>query len=267
MVQVAEIARSVYYYWQKVLREPECYQREKKLIGEVYHEHKGRYGYRRILLALRNDGCVINHKTVQKLMGELQLKSTVRPKRYKSYRGNIGVTAPNVLQRKFEALSPNQKWVTDVTEFNVHGKKFYLSPVLDLYNREIVSYQIAENAHMGMVMKMIAKAAQRLQKNETPLLHSDQGWQYQMNLYQDTLKQHGMVQSMSRKGNCLDNAVMENFFGILKTEFFHQKKFESAESFVRGLKEYLRYYNFDRIKEKLNGLSPVQFRVQSLLST
>ena len=143
-MQVAELPRSVYYYWLKTLQEPERYQDEKKLISEIYHQHEGRYGYRRIVMALHNDGCIINHKTVQKLMGQLHLKSTVRPKRYKSYRGNIGVTAPNVLQRKFEALSPNEKWVTDVTEFNVHGKKFYLSPVLDLYNREIVSYQIAE---------------------------------------------------------------------------------------------------------------------------
>jgi len=249
------------------LQEPASHQPEKKRISEIFHQHKGRYGYRRIVLTLRNDGCIINHKTVQKLMGELQLKSTVRPKRYKSYRGNIGVTAPNVLKREFEAPGPNEKWVTDVTEFNVHGKKFYLSPVLDLYNREIVTYQISENAHMGMIMKMVGGAVKRLQKNEAPLLHSDQGWQYQMNLYQDALKQHGIVQSMSRKGNCLDNAVMENFFGILKTEFFHKKRFASGETFVRELKEYIRYYNFDRIKEKLNGLSPVGFRNQSSLLT
>ena len=266
LVQAADIPRSVYYYGQKVSSEPERYQEEKQLIIKVFHQHEGRYGYRRIDLELRNQGHLLNHKTVQSLMGQLQLKSTVRPKKYKSYRGNIGITAPNTLNREFEAAAPNEKWVTDVTEFNVHGKKFYLSPILDLYNREIVSFQIGESAHMGMIMSMVSSAVKRLQKNEIPLLHSDQGWQYQMNLYQDTLKQHGLKQSMSRKGNCLDNAVMENFFGILKTEFYHNKKFASAAAFVRELKAYIRYYNCDRIKEKLNGLSPVQFRIQALLS-
>lgn len=175
--------------------------------------------------------------------------------------------APNTLAREFEAGKPNEKWVTDVTEFNVRGEKVYLSPILDLYNREIVSYEVKYRPQLGLVMDMLNKAFGSLKARDKPMLHSDQGWQYQMNGYQQKLKARGLEQSMSRKGNCLDNAVMENFFGVLKTEFFHGKKFESVEPFKTGLHEYMRYYNHDRIKEKLKGLSPVQYRVQSLKVT
>jgi putative transposase len=144
------------------------------------------------------------------------LKSTVRPKRYKSYQGAVGKVAPNILMRRFSADRPCEKWVTDVTEFNVHGEKVYLSPILDLYNSEIIAYDIQSRPHYEMVDSMLQKALKRLRPNETPVLHSDQGWQYQMPRFQQTLQSAGIRQSMSRKGNCLDNAVMENFFGILK---------------------------------------------------
>jgi transposase InsO family protein len=246
-----------------VQQRPEHYANVKSLISQLYHQHKGRYGYRRIHLALRMLGHWINHKTVQKLMNQLGLKSIVRPKRYKSYRGNVGKVAPNHLSRAFQTGRPNEKWVTDVTEFNVRGEKLYLSPILDLYNQEIVSYQLAESPRLDIVMKMLSGAIHRLRPHEQPMLHSDQGWQYQMGAYQQQLQQRGITQSMSRKGNCLDNAVMENFFGILKTEFFYRNKFDSVESLKRGLKEYIHYYNHDRIKQKLKGLSPVNYRTQS----
>jgi transposase InsO family protein len=263
----AELPRSVYYYWHQVLRAPERYAKEKQLVWQVYHRHQGRYGYRRILLALRELGCWLNHKTVQQLMRQLQLKSTVRPKRYRSYRGEAGKITPNALGRLFEAARPNERWVTDVTEFNIHGRRIYLSPVLDLYNQEIIAHRIAETPRMPMVMNMLTQAISCLRADQKPIVHSDQGWQYQMPIYQETLKRHGLIQSMSRKGNCLDNAVMENFFGILKTEFFHGRKFESLQAFKSGLEEYIRYYNHDRIKQKLKGLSPVNYRTQSFLTT
>lgn len=210
---------------------------------------------------------MLNHKTVQKLMKELKLKSIVRVKKYKSYRGQIGTIAPNHLARKFEAKLPNEKWVTDVTEFNIAGQKVYLSPVLDLYNREIVSFAVDLRPHAKLVPNMIQKAFKKLKNHEQPLIHSDQGWQYQMKGYQQTLKQHGMIQSMSRKGNCLDNAAMESFFGVLKSEFYYTKKFTDADTFITELKEYIWYYNHERIKTKLKGLSPVQYRNQSLILT
>ena len=261
------MARSVYYYWQKASSKVDPYQGAKDRITQIFHAHQGRYGYRRVLLELRSGQQYLNHKTVQKLMGQLGLKSTVRPKRYQSYKGGVGKVAPNLLERQFEAVKPNQKWVTDVTEFNIKGERVYLSPILDLYNQEIVAYEIADRPQMSTVMRMLTNAFKRLQNADRPVLHSDQGWQYQMGLYQQTLKEQGITQSMSRKGNCLDNAVMENWFGIMKTEFFYQKKFETIESFKRELEEYIHYYNHDRIKQKLKGLSPVQYRTQSLLLT
>lgn len=198
-------------------------------------------------------------------MGQLGLKSTVRPRRYQSYKGDVGKVAPNLLECNFGADKPNQKWVTDVTEFNIKGERVYLSPILDLYNQEIISYEIADRPQISTVMQMLANAFKRLQNADRPVLYSDQGWQYQMGLYQQALKKQGITQSMSRKCNCLDNAVMENWFGMMKTEFFYQKKFESVQSFKTQLKEYIHYYNHDRIKQKLKGLSPVQYRTQSLL--
>jgi transposase InsO family protein len=171
------------------------------------------------------------------------------------------------LERNFVATTPNQKWVTDVTEFNIRGERVYLSPILDLYNGEIISYEIADRPQISSVMQMLQKAFKQLTSKDRPILHSDQGWQYQMGLYQKALQEQGITQSMSRKGNCLDNAVMENWFGIMKTEFYYQKKFETVEIFKKGLREYIHYYNHDRIKQKLKGLSPVQYRTQSLLLT
>lgn len=196
-------------------------------------------------------------------MHQLGLKSTVRPKRYKSYRGSVGNIAPNRLAREFRASMPCEKWVTDVTEFNVNGEKVYLSPVIDLYNSEVIAYQIQSRPTYDLVGRMLARALKRLTPTQAPLIHSDQGWHYQMPAFKRALSARGLEQSMSRKGNCLDNALMENFFGILKTEFFHRKTFASVENFIRELKAYIRYYNYDRIKLKLKGLSPVQYRIQS----
>ena len=263
------MAKSVYYYWQKAgsHHELDPYELAKDRITQIFHAHQGRYGYRRVHLELRNQDQYFNHKTVQKLMGQLGLKSTVRPKRYQSYKGGVGKVALNLLERNFGADKPNQKWVTDVTEFNIKGARVYLSPILDLYNQEIVAYEIADRPQISTVMQMLTNAFKRLQNADRPVLHSDQGWQYQMGFYQEALRKQGITQSMSRKGNCLDNAVMENWFGIMKTEFFYQKKFDDVRSFKKELKKYTHYYNHDRIKQKLKGLSPVQYRTQSLLVT
>ena len=259
--------RSVYYYQLGTQAKPDGYLEAKEQIQLIFKAHKGRYGYRRIQTELSHQNHYLNHKTVQKLMTQLGIKSTVRPKRYRSYQGSVGKAAPNVLERHFGAKAPNQKWVTDVTEFKIKGERVYLSPILDLYNGEIISYEIADRPQISMVMQMLQSAFKRLSKGDRPLLHSDQGWQYQMGFYQEALKEQGITQSMSRKGNCLDYAVMENWFGIMKSEFFYQEKFDSIQSFKEGLKEYIRYYNHDRIKQKLKGLSPVNYRTQSLVLT
>lgn len=235
----------------------------KTSIVAIYHQHKGRYGYRRITSTLKNNGVQINHKRVARIMYECGLKSLVRIKKYKSYKGQQGKIARNLLQRDFKAQKPNQKWVTDVTEFNVSGQKLYLAPIMDLYNGEIVSYNLSQRPTFNQTMDMLTKALHKLPQNCRPILHSDQGWQYQMKQYQSQLRQRRIKQSMSRRGNCLDNAAMESFFATLKSEMFHLKKFNSIEELKKDINNYINYYNNDRIKQKLNGLSPVQYRTQA----
>jgi putative transposase len=258
--------RSTYYYWVKQMNRPDKYSEIKEVIQQIFNEHRGRYGYRRITLELRNRGYLYNHKTVRRLMNELDLKCLVRITKYRSYRGKVGRIAPNILQRDFKATKPNEKWVTDVTEFHLFGQKCYLSPTLDLFNGEIIAYQIEKRPVFPLVTKMLDKAFTRLNEGDTPILHSDQGWHYQMKQYQHALKEHQITQSMSRKGNCLDNAVIENFFGLLKSELLYLQEFESMEHFIQELEEYIEYYNHKRIKEKLKGLSPVDYRIQSLIA-
>ena len=179
LLSVAGLPRSVYYYWAKAVDESASYVTEKQAIAQIFHQHRGRYGYRRVTLALKAQGQPLNHKTVQKLMGQLNLKSLVRPKRYQSYKGQVGRVADHLLCRNFEANRPHEKWVTDVTEFNIRGEKIYLSPILDLYNQEIVSYEVDARPHYSMVQKMLDAAINRLNPSQFPMIHSDQGWQCQ----------------------------------------------------------------------------------------
>jgi putative transposase len=144
---------------------------------------------------------------------------------YRSYKGQAGLVAENLLERNFEATRPNQKWVTDITEFSLFGEKLYLSAILDLYSRDIVSYAISERPLLVMVMEMLEKAIVQIPDGASLILHSDQGWHYQHKAYQRLLDAKGIRQSMSRKGTCLDNAVIENFFGILKSELLYLQDF------------------------------------------
>lgn len=260
LLNCLNMARSSFYYYAKQSQITDKYHATKALIQSIYHQHKGRLGYRRITLLLRHKGQIINHKTVLRLMRILKLKSVIRIKKYKSYKGEQGRIAPNLLNRAFKAEQPNQKWATDITEFNVLGKKLYLSPVIDLYNQEIVSYELSERPDFKSVMLMIDKALKKTKKHTSLLLHSDQGWQYQMKQYQHLLQKNGIMQSMSRKGNCLDNAVIENFFGIIKSELFYLKKYDSIVQLKKEISQYITYYNNDRIKLNLNGMSPIQYR-------
>lgn len=202
----------------------------------------------------------------KRLMKQLGLICMVRIKKYHSYKGEVGRVAPNLLERNFEADKPNQKWVTDVTEFSMFGQKLYLSPILDLCSRDIVSYTIYDHPVLSMVTEMAEKAFAKIPDGTNLILHSDQGWHYQHKCYQQMLREKGIQQSMSRKGNCLDNAVIENFFGLLKSELLYLRKFESLEQFKSELIDYLDYYNNRRIKAKLKGLPPALHRHQALVA-
>ena len=260
LLNQTNMARSNFYYHQKQSESIDKYQVIKELIKSIYHIHKGRYGYRRITAELNNKGLVINHKTVLRLMKLIGLKSIIRVKKYKSYKGEQGKIAPNLLKRNFKAEAPNQKWATDITEFNISGKKLYLSPIIDLFNQEIISYELTERPVFNQVVMMLKKAFKKISNNTKLTLHSDQGWQYQMKKYQYLLKEKGIKQSMSRKGNCLDNAIIENFFGTLKSELFYIQKFASLEELKHEIKQYINYYNNVRIKSNLNKMSPIQYR-------
>lgn len=265
LLQFAKIPRSTFYYYLHQSERPGRYSQVKEKIQRIYEANHGRYGYRRITIALHKEGVCVNHKTVLKFMRQMGLLCRVRMKKYNSYKGEIGHVAPNLLERHFCASEPNRKWVTDVTEFKIDGKKLYLSPILDLYNREIVSYAISEHPDFTMVSKMLSLAFQKLpDKVDNLILHSDQGWLYQMKPYQKLLGNKGITQSMSRKATCLDNAVAENFFSVLKTELLYLQDFSSIKEFQQALIEYLDYYNNYRIKANLNGLSPVQYRIQTI---
>lgn len=266
LLKATGLAKSVYYYHCESMQRPCPDESLKTQIQEVYHAHKGRYGYRRITHTLRLSGLLVNHKRIQRLMCELGLKSKVRPKRYRSYKGEVGRIAPDLVQRKFTADKPNEKWVTDVTEFKVGEQKVYLSPIIDLFNQEVVSYEVRKSVALPLVTDMLKKATAKLSHHEKPIVHSDQGWQYQNKHYQNHIREVGLQQSMSRKGNCLDNAVAESFFGILKTEMYHNEVFKSADELIEKIKEYIDYYNTKRIKLKLKGLTPIEYRNQALVA-
>ena len=267
LLEAARLPRSTYYYQLKELDGHDKDKEIKAEIQEIYYEHKGNYGYRRITLELRNRGFVVNHKKVQRLMKILGLSARIRRKRkYSSYQGEIGKKADNLIQRQFEAAKPMEKCYTDVTEFAipVSNQKLYLSPVLDGFNSEIIAYNLSTSPNLEQVKAMLDQAFGEDYYTNT-ILHSDQGWQYQHQYYHRFLEDKGIQPSMSRKGNSPDNGMMESFFGILKSEMFYgyENTFHSLEQLEQAIVDYIDYYNNKRIKVKLKGLSPVQYRTKS----
>ncbi|WP_129559159.1 IS3 family transposase [Streptococcus pneumoniae] len=267
LLKIIKLARSTYYYHLKQLGQSDKDYDIKAEIQSIYTEHKGNYGYRRMTLELRNRGFVVNHKKVQRLMKVLGLTARIRRKRkYSSYQGEVGKKADNLIQRQFEATKPMQKCYTDVTEFAIpaSSQKLYLSPVLDGFNSEIISYNLSTSPNLEQVKTMLEQAFTE-NYYENTILHSDQGWQYQHDFYHHFLKNKGIQPSMSRKGNSPDNGMMESFFGILKSEMFYgyENTFQSLEHLEQAIVDYIDYYNNKRIKIKLKGLSPVQYRTKS----
>ena len=244
LIDIAGIPRSTYYYYSKQFEnpKPDKYAEIKEEIRQIYNNSKGRYGYRRITKELRKTH-KINHKTVQRLMRKMGIFCRVRMKKYNSFRGEIGRVAPNLLERDFKADVPNRKLATDVTEFSLFGTKLYLSPIIDLFNGEVVAYDLSYHPNLKQVTNMLEQAFAKIPDGSGLILHSDQGWQYQHKHYQKMLKDKGIRQSMSRKGNCLDNACAENFFSLLKTELLYLQEFDSVEHFITELKAYIEWYN------------------------
>ena len=267
LLEAARLPRSTYYYQLKQLDKLDKDKDLKAEIQSIFTEHRGNYGYRRMTLELRNRGYMVNHKRVQRLMKVLGLSARIRRKRkYSSYQGEIGKKADNLIQRQFEATKPMEKCYTDVTEFAIpaSSQKLYLSPVLDGFNSEIIAYNLSTSPNLEQVEAMLNQAFSEDHYTNT-ILHSDQGWQYQHQYYHHFLKDKGIQPSMSRKGNSPDNGMMESFFGILKSEMFYgyEKTFHSLEQLEQAIVDYIDYYNNKRIKIKLKGLRPVQYRTKS----
>lgn len=254
------LKRSTFFYHLAGKSDKNAEMEQK--IAEIYHENNGNYGYRRITLVLRRIW-VINHKKVHAIMQKLGLKGKDNKRKYRSYLGEVGKIADNLLARNFHATKPNEKWVTDVCEFKCTQGKLYLSPVKDLFNDEIIAYDVSRTPNFEQITRMMTHAVTRL-NGTNPILHSDQGWQYQMAGFREICRQNGITQSMSRKGNCLDNSPMESFFARLKTECYFDKQFDTFEQLEQTIHDYIHYYNNERIQVKLKGLSPVEYRTQSL---
>lgn len=273
LLEATGMKKATYMYWQKRLTEPNKDEAIEQRIKEVFGEHNGNYGYRRITKQLQSEGLTINKKKVQRIMRQLGLKCvsyTRKSRKYSTYKGTVGRVAKNRIHRRFYTSVVHQKITTDTSEFKYYEtdkngtiqiKKAYLDSFLDMYNSEIISYRLSQRPNAKAIMDALEEAIERTDDClYRRTFHSDQGWGYQMKAYTNKLKEWGIFQSMSRKGNCLDNSPMENFFGIMKQEMYHGKIYRSFEELQSAVDEYIHYYNTKRIKEKLNWMSPVQFR-------
>ena len=266
LLAVAGLARSTFFYHQARLARPAPHAALDDAIRTVFTQAKGRYGHRRIHRALGTDGWRVAKKTVLARMRALGLPCQVRRrKRWTSYRGDAGTTAPNRLNRDFTASAPNQRWVTDVTELRIGDDKRYLAPVMDLFDRQIIAYTLGPAPNLEVATSALQAALATLPPEARPLVHSDQGFQYQHRAWRTLLDEAGATPSMSRKGNCLDNAVIENFFGHLKAEVLLER-FTTIDALESAVHEYIRWYNHERTSEPLQGLSPVQYRTQALMA-
>ena len=262
------LSKSTYYY--EIGKTDKVQERNVDISSEIttiFHENKGRYGVRRVHQELLNRGIPVNHKRVQRIMNQLGLAGKRPKEKYHSYKGEVGKVADNIINRDFSTEKPLEKWTTDVSQFKLSWGKCYLSPILDMNTNEIISYNLSLSPNMEQIKDMLSKAFERFPSVKGLIMHSDQGWQYQHEMYRKELQKHGIVQSMSRKGNCYDNCIMETFFGRLKNDMFYgfEREYTSFEAFASAIDEYIAYYNNRRIQAKTKWMPPSKFRETSML--
>lgn len=263
LLSIAGLPRSTFFYHQKRLdRGDDRYAKIKERITTIAEKSRLRYGHRRVRAELVKAGVYVSKKTVLRLMRELGVLSPVRKKKFNSHRGQVGAIAENILKRDFTAAAPNQKWVTDVTEFAVADKKLYLSPIIDLFDRGVLSYTMSTSPNTQLTNESLQHACQGLRPGQTPLVHTDQGFQYQHVSWAAILADHGGQASMSRRGNCWDNAIAENFFGQLKSEMFYLESFTSVEQLMSEIDDYIHWYNYERSTSRLGDLAPMEYRLK-----
>lgn len=268
MLKIVDLPEATYHYHRQRFDSEDPDREWKAVIRSLFEKHEGRYGYRRIHLELQAQGYDVNHKKVQRLMRELGLKCVkfIRKSRYRSYKGKVGTIAKNQLNRRFSTPHPLQKMTTDVTDFKCAGnEKLYLSPVMDLYNGEIIGVSMAKRPTLDFVLESLHQALPAIKEQAVyrTTIHSDQGWHYQHPAWVKALKKQRIFQSVSRKGTCADNAAMVNFFGLLKQEMYYGEALVSHEELKQRIERYIYYYNNERIKQKLTGMSPVQYRTHA----
>ena len=267
LLAAMELAKSTYYF--EISKVDVVELRNQTLMDEIkdiFEHHKGRYGVRRIHRELVNRGCNVNHKRVQRLMHNMGLLGKRPKEKYHSYMGEVGKTADNIINRDFSTTAPLQKWTTDVSQFSFAWGKCYISPILDMNTNEVVSYDLSLSPNLEQIRRMLNEAFVKFPCVDGLILHSDQGWQYQHEFFRNKLKEHGIIQSMSRKGNCYDNCIMETFFGRMKNEMYYgyEKHFDSFETFAKAVKDYIYYYNNERIQAKTKWMPPVKYREASM---
>ena len=268
LLETARLSRSSYYYacsHPKATTRPDLRTR----VVEIFRRLPNGVGHRQIAMELRAvDGARVANKTILKLMHELGLRCGIRRERtyhrYNSYKGVVGKLFENRIGRDFSASEPWRKMGTDVTEFICTFGKAYLAPVYDFGSKEIVAYAISQRPNFSQQREMLKKLMEVKPEGASPILHSDMGWQYQHEAYRTILAQNGIVQSMSRKGKCMDNAATEQVFGHLKDEFFRGRDWETFERFKADLEAYIHHWNHVRRQVKLKGLTPVEYRDQAL---
>ena len=261
LLKILGLSRSSYYYTKNKEDKDKKNKNIEEAILLIQEKNKYRYGYRRITLELKNMGFVVNHKKVLRLTRKLGVLSFVRPTRkYNSYKGEIGKIADNIIARDFFASEPLKKCYTDVTQFKIGEDRVYLAPIIDGYNAEIIAYSVSFSPNMVQQHEMLSQLQN--ERYDGMILHSDQGWQYQHIEYRQFLKVKGITQSMSRKGTSADNAFMESFFGVLKSEMYYgfEDTFKNKYELKEAIIDYIKYYNEERIKLNLGGLSPVTYR-------
>ena len=261
------MAKSTYYF--ELSKKDVVAEKNEKLmieIKEIFEQNKHRYGVRRIHQELLNRGWLVNHKRVQRLMHQMGLFGKRPKEKYHSYKGEVGKVADNIINRDFRTTAPLQKWTTDVSQFSFTWGKCYISPILDMNTNEVISYDLSLSPNLEQIQHMLNKAFEKFPSTNGLIFHSDQGWQYQHVLFRNALQEHGIIQSMSRKGNCYDNSIMETFFGRLKNEMYYgqEKDYTTFEEFSKAVEEYIDYYNNKRIQAKTKWMPPVKYREASM---
>ena len=263
LLQKLQLSKSSYYYQEQSLQKEDKYTLLRVRVIELFTENKGRYGYRRIHALLKRENIIVSEKVIRRIMKEEQLVVKIkRTRKYNSYQGEISPAVDNLINRNFSASKPNEKWLTDITEFAIPAGKVYLSPIVDCFDGLLVNWNISTSPDALLVNSMLDDAAKLLSVGEKPIIHSDRGVHYRWPGWIDRMEKNGFIRSMSKKGCSPDNSACEGVFGRIKNEMFYNADWSGVNisEFIGILNDYLYWYNEKRIKKSLGYLSPIEYR-------